>query len=471
MGARNFLEHERSMPDKIPKVQRRGDFSEIYEEFTLEKAQEQASRCIDCGNPYCQIACPVHNYIPNWLTLISEGNIKEAAIMSHKTSSLPEICGRICPQDKLCEGACTLEHTDFGAVTIGAIEKFITDTAFNMGFVPEVVESKTLATKRISIIGAGPAGLACADVLARNGVKSLVYDKQPNIGGLLTFGIPQFKLDKEIVGKRKNILEKMGVSFKLGSNIGVDVDFKEIYDKSDAVFIATGTYKYMQAGIEGENLDGVYCALDYLVGNVKRELNYDLIKDNLVQDKYINLKNKKVVVLGGGDTSMDCTRTAIRQGADEVLCIYRRDEASAPGSKTEINNAKEEGVKFIFNESPVKISRLANGRLGLSLAKTESVDTAEGKKLVVRKELHTHFETDAIIIAFGFLPSPPSWLRDFSVQLDEKGLVKVDYEVQNYQSSNEKIFVGGDMVLGSSLVVQAIAQGRDAAENILDFLG
>ncbi len=460
-----FLQVNRTDPAKKPAQDRIREYREIYASFDAAKAAEQADRCLACGNPYCEWRCPVHNYIPNWLKLVAEGNIEEAAELSHRTNSLPEICGRVCPQDRLCEGACTL-NDGFGAVTIGSIEKYISDTAFAQGWRPDMSKVKD-SGKKVAVIGAGPAGLGCADVLARNGVNVTVYDRHPEIGGLLTFGIPEFKLEKEVVQHRRKIFEDMGITFKLNTEIGKDIDFAEIVDQYDAVFLGMGTYNYMQAGIPGEDNPGVYAALDFLISNVNRCHNFE--KDPA---DFINMQGKHVVVLGGGDTAMDCNRTSIRQGAASVTCAYRRDEANMPGSKREVTNAKEEGVQFMWNRQPVEI--VGDGRVeGVKVVTTQLGEPDErGRR---RPEPVPGSEeiimADAVIIAFGFRPSPAEWFKDFDLQTDERGrMIAPADQTFKHQTKNPKIFSGGDMVRGSDLVVTAVFEGREAAEGILDYL-
>ena len=343
-----FLDVNRFDPKKKTIQERRINFIEIYENYNSVEAAGQAHRCLDCGNPYCEWKCPVHNYIPNWLKLVNEGNILEAVELCHQTNSLPEVCGRVCPQDRLCEGACTL-NDGYGAVSIGNIEKYITDKAFELGWKPNL-ENRRWTKNKVAIVGSGPAGLACADVLIRAGVKCDVFEKQSEIGGLLTFGIPEFKLEKKIVKKRRKMLEEMGVTFNLNCEIGKDISFQKIESKYDAVFLGTGTYTSLEGGFEGESLPGVFKAIDYLIGNTNH-----LLKLPQKKEDYINLKGKNVVVLGGGDTAMDCNRTAIRQSAKSVSCLYRRDEKNMPGSRKEVVNAKEEGVNFEFNVQPIEI--------------------------------------------------------------------------------------------------------------------
>ena len=461
-----FLELNRQLPEKKPAQERKIEFKEIYAPFEMKDAMAQADRCLHCGNPYCEFACPVHNYIPNWLKLVAEGNIMEAVEISHKSNSLPEMCGRICPQDRLCEQACTLEDTNFGAVTIGQVEKFITDQAFAMGWKPDLSDIQ-MTDKTVAIVGAGPAGIAAADILIRNGVKPVVYEKQPEIGGLLTFGIPQFKLDKEVVQKRREILEHMGIEFHCGVEVGKDIQFQELIDSHDAVFLGMGTYKPMAGRFPGEDLPGVYKALDFLIGNVKNVLGYDN-----TPEPYVSMAGKRVVVLGGGDTTMDCTRTSIRQGADEVYCVYRRDEENMPGSRAEVKNAKEEGVQFKFNLSPVEV--IGDGKVeGIKVVQTKMGEPDENgrRRAEIVEGSEEIIPCDAVIVAFGFQPNPPEWFKDFNIELNNwNGVVASEDSLYQFQTSNPKVFAGGDMVRGSSLVVHAIAEGRAAAEGMLDFM-
>ena len=461
-----FLKVQRHDPDKTSVEVRIKEYREIYGEFDQARAAEQSDRCLGCGNPYCEWKCPVHNYIPNWLKLVSEGNIAEAVEMSHATNSLPEITGRVCPQDRLCEGACTLNEGGFGAVTIGNVEKYITDTAFAQGWKPDM--SKVEATgKKVAVIGAGPAGLSCADVLIRNGVSVVVYDRHPEIGGLLTFGIPEFKLEKEIVKRRRKLFEEMGVEFKLGVNVGQDIGFEALVNEYDAVFLGMGTYKYMQAGIPGEDLPGVYPALDFLISNINHCHGYEQAASD-----YLNMQGKHVVVLGGGDTAMDCNRTSIRQHAASVTCAYRRDEANMPGSRREVANAKEEGVHFMFNRQPVAI--VGSGRVeGVKVVTTKlgAPDERGRRRPEVVAGSEEIIMADAVIIAFGFQPSPPEWFAAHQIDTDDRGRVTAPEHGQyKFQTTNPKVFAGGDMVRGSDLVVTAIWEGREAADGILDFL-
>lgn len=462
-----FIDVQRVDPRKKPISTRKQKFVEIYEPFSAKQVGSQADRCLDCGNPYCEWKCPVHNYIPQWLKLIKAGKVIEAAELSHRTNSLPEVCGRVCPQDRLCEGSCTLNE-EFGAVTIGNIEKYISDTAFAMGWKPDM-SHVVWSDKKVAIIGAGPAGLGCADILVRNGVKPVVFDRHPEIGGLLTFGIPSFKLEKSVMENRRKIFTEMGVEFKLGVEVGKDIQLATLIDEYDAVFLAVGTYKAMSANLENENADGVFEALPFLIANTNHHMGY-VSNDT----DYINMEGKRVVVLGGGDTAMDCVRTSIRQHAKTVICAYRRDEANMPGSVREVKNAKEEGVEFMFNVQPKGIAVNEQGKVtGVHMIKTELGEPDEKGRRRAQEVAGSEFilEADAVITAFGFQNHAMPWLAEFDVELDQWGrIVAPEHAQYTHQTSNPKIFAGGDVVRGSDLVVTAIYQGRNAAEGILDYL-
>jgi glutamate synthase (NADPH/NADH) small chain len=460
-----FVDVPRLDPKKLGVEVRIRNYKEIYGQYDEQAAASQSERCIACGNPYCEWKCPVHNYIPNWLKLVAEGNLHQAADLCHQTNPLPEICGRICPQDRLCEGACTL-NDGFGAVTIGAVEKYITDEAFKQGWRPDLSHVVD-AGKRAAIVGAGPAGLACADVLVRNGVKPVVYDLYPEIGGLLTFGIPPFKLEKEIVLRRRRIQEEMGVEFRLATEIGRDIPFPALLDEYDGVFLGMGVYTAMRGGFPGESLPGVVQALPYLITNAYGHMSIDT-DDREPAD----MNGLRVVVLGGGDTAMDCVRTAIRQGATSVTCVYRRDQANMPGSIREVENAKEEGVRFLWNRQPLEV---VGGRQveGVKLITTTlgEADARGRRQPEPIADTEDVLPADRVIIAFGFRPSPSPWFDDHGITLDDSGLVVAAQSSRyKFQTGNPKVFAGGDMVRGSDLVVTAVYEGREAAQGMLDYL-
>ena len=460
-----FLEVGRYDPNKKNIEERKINFVEIYGDYNQSEASNQSHRCLDCGNPYCEWKCPVHNYIPDWLKLVNDGNIMEAADLCHQTNSLPEMCGRVCPQDRLCEGACTL-NDGFGAVSIGNIEKYITDKAIDMGWKPDL-SNRTWTDKKVAIIGAGPAGIGCADILIRAGINCDVYDKHPEIGGLLTFGIPEFKLEKSVVRRRRKILEEMGIKFHLNQEIGKDISFNKLNKKYDAIFLGMGTYTSLEGGFKGENLPQAHKAIDYLIGNTNH-----LLKFQQKESDYINFKGKDVVILGGGDTAMDCNRTAIRQGAKSVTCLYRRDEKNMPGSRREVINAKEEGVQFEFNIQPIEIVGTDSVQ-GIKTIQTKLGEPDQnGRRVPVPIQgSEKIYPADEVVIAFGFRANPADWFKDFKIQIDKSGLVVAPEKQElKFQTSNPKIFSGGDMVRGSDLVVTAIWEGREAAKSIIQYV-
>ncbi|MCK5894373.1 MAG: FAD-dependent oxidoreductase [Endozoicomonadaceae bacterium] len=460
-----FVEVGRKDPDKKSLEVRKQAFNEIYKPFKGKQAVAQSHRCLSCGNPYCEWKCPVHNYIPEWLNMVSEGRIIEAAELSHQTNTLPEVCGRICPQDRLCEGACTL-NDGFGAVTIGATEKYITETALAMGWKPNMLNVEW-TDRKVAVIGAGPAGLGCADVLVRNGVKPVVFDRYPEIGGLLTFGIPEFKLEKSVMRRRRELFTEMGIEFRLNTEIGESITIETLLSQYDAVFMGMGAYTYMRGGFLGEDMSGVYDALPYLVSNVNHCLGFEQSPDD-----FIDMKGKRVIVLGGGDTAMDCNRTAIRQQADNVTCVYRRDEENMPGSRSEVVNARQEGVQFLFKRQPLEIvgKEQVEGVkvITVGLGEPDEYGRSRPEPIPGSEEV---FPADAVLIAFGFRPSPASWFEPQGISLDDLGRVIASENGRYpFQTDNPKIFAGGDMVRGSDLVVTAIWEGRQAAEGILNYL-
>jgi glutamate synthase (NADPH/NADH) small chain len=458
-----FLERPREDPDVYPLKIRRTEFREIYKPLEADEAAEQSERCLDCGNPYCEWKCPVHNYIPNWLKLAEEGRIMEAADLCHETNSLPEVCGRICPQDRLCEQACTLA-TGFGAVTIGAIERYIVDEALKQGWRPDLSRVQTKPWS-VGIVGAGPAGLACADVLTRNGVSVTVYDRYPEIGGLLSFGIPDFKLELKVMRRRREVLEGAGVHFKLNCEIGRDIQAHELEKMHDALFFGLGTYTPVEASLPGMDEGGIVPAMEYLIGQTAY-----LYGMKLPGYEHIDLAGEQVLVLGGGDTAMDCVRTAIRQGAASVHCVYRRDQKNMPGSPREVQHAKKEGVRFEFNAQPLRLIHEDRKLVGLEIVKTRLVAANGGRATPeVISGSEQVIPATAVIFAFGYRPSPPGWLQAIGVDTDGSGLVSMAQRLHG-QTSNPSVFAAGDMVRGSDLVVTAIADAREAALSIIQYL-
>ncbi len=461
-----FIDVPRIEPIKKSVKTRRKAFVEVYQPFSRKQATIQSDRCIDCGNPYCQWQCPVHNYIPNWLKLVFENKIIEATELAHQTNSLPEICGRICPQERLCEGACTLDER-FGAVTIGSIEKYIVDEAFKQGWRPDLSKVKK-KPYRVAIVGAGPAGLSCADVLARQGIQACVYDRYNEIGGLLTFGIPAFKLEKSVMQNRRDIFQEMGIAFHLNTEVGRDVSLTQLLEEHDAVFIGTGAYQYVDAKLENQQAKQVYHALDFLIGQTTHLMEWPSVKP------YINVKGQNVLVLGGGDTAMDCVRTAVRQQARSVKCVYRRDEANMPGSVREVTHAREEGVQFLWNLQPVGLQIDTTQKVtGVFCQQTRAVKQHKAARITFETipETQVLLPADAVIMAFGFLPEPASWMQAAGITFDGYQRIEIAEKGQlKTQTKNPKIFAGGDAVLGADLVVTAVAQGRQAAQDIMRYL-
>lgn len=407
----------RGEPDKLAIEARKTGFDEIYLPFRADQAQREASRCLKCGeHSVCEWTCPLHNHIPQWIELVKAGNIDAAVELSHQTNTLPEITGRVCPQDRLCEGACTIRD-EHGAVTIGNIERYISDQALAKGWRPDL-SHVTKVDKRVAIIGAGPAGLACADVLTRNGVAVTVYDRHPEIGGLLTFGIPSFKLDKSLLARRREIFSAMGIHFELNCEVGKDVSLDSLLEQYDAVFVGVGTYRSMKAGLPNEDAPGVYDALPFLIANTKQVMGLE----ELPEEPFINTAGLNVVVLGGGDTAMDCVRTALRHGASNVTCAYRRDEANMPGSKKEVKNAREEGANFEFNVQPVALELNEQGHVcGIRFLRTRLGEPdAQGRRRPVPIEGSEFvMPADAVIMAFGFNPHGMPWLESHGVTVDK----------------------------------------------------
>ena len=460
-----FVDVDRAMPDKrVPDLRRR-DFHEIYAEFADEKAAEQAGRCSQCGVPYCQTHCPLHNNIPDWLRLTAQGRLQEAYEIAQATNTFPEICGRICPQDRLCEGNCVIEQAGHGTVTIGAIEKYITDTAWDEGWV-QPITPETEREQSVGIIGAGPGGLAAADVLRRAGVQVTVYDRHDRAGGLMTYGIPGFKLEKDVVMRRNAQLEQGGVEFVLNCNVGEDISFDALRGRHDAVLIATGVYKTRDLEAPGSGAAGIVRAIDFLTASNRKGFGDEVPE---FDDGTLNAAGKRVVVIGGGDTAMDCVRTAIRQGATSVKCLYRRDRDNMPGSLREVANAEEEGVEFVwlsapkgFTGNPVEGVVVQQMRLGAPDA------TGRRSPEVIEGSDYTE-PADLVIKALGFEPEnlPQMWQAD-DLDVTRWGTVKARFETG--ATSMDGVFAVGDIVRGASLVVWAIRDGRDSAAAILDYL-
>ena len=458
-----FVRLDREMPVKRPALERSHDFHEIYQGFAAAKAAEQASRCSQCGVPYCQSHCPLHNNIPDWLRLTAAGRLQEAYEVSQATNTFPEICGRICPQDRLCEGNCVIEQSGHGTVTIGAIEKYITDTAWEEGWV-KPIQPLAERAESVGIIGAGPAGLAAADALRRRGIQVTVYDRYDRAGGLMTYGIPGFKLEKDVVLARIAQLEAGGVRFVMNCRVGEDLSFDAIRGQHDAVLIATGVYKTRDVGAA---MPGVVQALDYLTASNRKDLGDDV---PAYDDGTLNAAGKRVVVIGGGDTAMDCVRTAIRQDAASVKCLYRRDRANMPGSQRETQNAEEEGVEFVWLSAPrgfvgqsaVEGVMVQKMRLGAADASgRQSPEVIEGADYVEPAEL--------VVQALGFEPEdlPGLWGVP-ELEVTRWGTIKADF--RSHATSLPGVYAAGDIVRGASLVVWAIRDGREAAEAILDYL-
>jgi glutamate synthase (NADPH/NADH) small chain len=472
-----FTTVSRDMPEKRSADDRTEDFGEIYREYAAAKAEEQASRCSQCGVPYCQSHCPLQNNIPDWLRLTAEGRLQEAYEISQATNTFPEICGRICPQDRLCEGNCVIEQSGHGTVTIGAVEKYITDTAFDEGWV-KPIRPHAERTESVGIIGAGPGGLAAADMLRRQGIQVTVYDRYDRGGGLMTYGIPGFKLEKDIVMKRMAQLEDGGVEFVLNCNVGEDLSFDAIRGKHDSVLIATGVYKTRELDNPGADADGIVRAIDYLTASNRVSFGDDVPE---YASGELNAAGKKVVVIGGGDTAMDCVRTAIRQGATSVKCLYRRDRNNMPGSQREVQNAEEEGVEFVWLSAPKMFvddatnltdERAISGPLrGVVVNKMRlgQPDATGRQSPELIDGAHYVEEADLVVKALGFEPEdlPALWGVD-GLEVTRWGTVKADFTTG--QTSLDGVFAAGDIVRGASLVVWAIKDGRDCATSIMDYL-
>ena len=461
-----FVKIGQQTPPKREIKDRKDDFNEIYDEFITKKAEEQSSRCSQCGVPFCQVHCPLSNNIPDWLKLTAEGRLKEAYELSQSTNNMPEVCGRICPQDRLCEGNCVIEQSGHGTVTIGSVEKYITDTAWEKGWV-KPIEVKFEKNQSVGIIGAGPAGLAAAEQLRKNGYKITVYDRYDRAGGLLIYGIPNFKLEKHVVERRTKILEEGGIEFVQNFEVGKDATLDQLRKKHDAILIATGVYKPREINLPGNDLNNIFPAMEFLTASNKKGLGD---KVELFDKGILNAEGKDVIVIGGGDTAMDCVRTSVRQKAKSVKCLYRRDKVNMPGSAREVSNAEEEGVEFVWLSSPKefkgknKVEKIIVDRIQLG-----EPDDSGRRKPEIKKGSEFEVKADLVIKALGFDPENLPQLFDAQeLQVTKWGTIKTDFDT--LETNIKGVFAAGDIVRGASLVVWAIKDGRDAAIGIKNYL-
>ncbi len=457
-----FVNIGQQNPPKRDTDNRKEDFNEIYKEFIHGKAQEQSSRCSQCGVPFCQVHCPLSNNIPDWLKLTAEGRLEEAYNLAQSTNNMPEVCGRICPQDRLCEGNCVIEQSGHGTVTIGSVEKFITDNAWANGWVKPIKIKKEL-NQSIGIIGSGPAGLACAEQLRKKGYKITIYDRYDRAGGLLIYGIPNFKLEKEVVERRIKLLKDGGINFKLNFEVGKDATLDELKKEHDAILIATGVYKPREIDIKGSDLGNIFPAMEFLTTSNKKGLG-DKVEN--FENGTLNAKDKNVVVIGGGDTAMDCVRTAVRQKAKTVKCLYRRDKENMPGSAREVANAEEEGVEFVWLSGPKEfIGKNKVEKVLVNKMKLGDPDDGGRRKPIIDEGSEYEIETDIVIKSLGFDPEDlPKLFDEKDLQVSKWGTIKIDFDTM--ETNLKGVFAAGDIVRGASLVVWAIKDGRDVAESI-----
>ncbi len=461
-----FVNLGQQNPPKREVLERKENFNEIYKEFINEKAKEQSSRCSQCGVPFCQVHCPLSNNIPDWLKFTAEGRLKEAYELAQSTNNMPEVCGRICPQDRLCEGNCVIEQSGHGTVTIGSIEKFITENAWKNKWV-EPIKIKLEKNLSVGIIGAGPAGLACAEQIRKQGYQVIIYDRYDRPGGLLIYGIPNFKLEKSVVERRTNLLKESGIKFIQNFEVGKDATLNELKEKHDAILIATGVYKAREIEIPGNNLGNIFPAMDFLTASNKKGLG-DKVEQ--FDNGTLNAQGKNVIVIGGGDTAMDCVRTSVRQNAKSVKCLYRRDRENMPGSTREVSNAEEEGVEFVWLSSPKKfegIDKVEN----ILVDKIELGDPDESgrRKPIIQNNSEFKLNADIIIKALGFDPEDlPYLFKEKNLQVSKWGTIKADFDTM--ETNLPGVFAAGDIVRGASLVVWAIKDGRDAAISISKYL-
>ena len=461
-----FVDIGQQIPPKRDISDRKEDFDEIYQEFLKDRAVQQSSRCSQCGVPFCQVHCPLSNNIPDWLKLTAEGRYEEAYQLSQSTNNMPEVCGRICPQDRLCEGNCVIEQSGHGTVTIGSIEKYITEKAWENGWV-KPIEINSEKNESVGIIGSGPAGLACGEQLRKKGYKVTIYDRYDRAGGLLIYGIPGFKLEKHVVQRRIKLLEESGIKFVLNFEVGKDSSLTELREKHDAILIATGVYKAREVNLPGNDLSNIFPAMEFLTASNKKGLGD---KVELFDNGTLNAEGKDVVVIGGGDTAMDCLRTSVRQNAKSVKCLYRRDRENMPGSAREVGNAEEEGVEFIWLTSPKefkgtnKIESVVVNKMKLG-----EPDDSGRRKPVVEENSDFEIKADLVIKALGFDPEDlPKLFNEEKLQVSRWGTIKADFDTM--ETSIEGVFAAGDIVRGASLVVWGIKDGRDAATSIDNYL-
>lgn len=458
-----FIKVERAMPKKRSAKTRKGDFKEIYGNYAIKSAKSQAARCSQCGVPFCQQGCPLSNNIPDWLKLAAEDRLEEAYAVSSATNNMPEICGRICPQDRLCEGICTIEQSGHGTVTIGSIERYITDTAWDKGWIKPIKPPRERA-QSAGIIGAGPGGLAAAEQLRRKGYQVTIYDRYDRGGGLLVYGIPGFKLEKDIVERRIKHLEESGIAFKFNCDVGKDITLADIRDTHDTVLIATGVYKARDLKVPGVGADGVYPALEFLTASNRVGFGDEV---DAFEDGSLNASEKRVIVIGGGDTAMDCVRTAVRQGAKSVTCLYRRDRANMPGSQREVANAEEEGVKFEWLSGPEAVLHTkANKVKGVKVRRMRlGAPDASGRQSPEKTDETVDMKADMVIKALGFDPEDlPLLFDEPALRVNRWGAISVDFK--SMETSLPGVYAAGDIVRGASLVVWAIVDGRQAAEEM-----
>ena len=453
-------------PPKREVLERKDDFNEIYNEFIQDRAKEQSSRCSQCGVPFCQVHCPLSNNIPDWLKLTAEGRLQEAYELSQSTNNMPEVCGRICPQDRLCEGNCVIEQSGHGTVTIGSIEKFITENAWENNWI-KPIKIKNEIKQSVGIIGAGPAGLACGEELRKSGYQITIYDRYDRAGGLLIYGIPNFKLEKYVVNRRTKLLKESGIKFIQNFEVGKDASLDELRKKHDAILISTGVYKAREIDLAGNDLNNIFPAMDFLTASNRKGLGD---KVDLFDNGILNAEGKDVVVIGGGDTAMDCVRTAVRQNAKSVKCLYRRDKKNMPGSAREVSNAEEEGVEFVWLSSPKefngndKIENLIVDRIELG-----KPDESGRSKPEIKENSQFNLKADMVIKALGFDPENlPKLFGSENLQVSRWGTIKTNFDTM--ETNLTGVFAAGDIVRGASLVVWAIKDGRDAAVNIKKFL-